>query len=282
MPSTSAAYAAADDYFRATTAPVDRLIEAMEGVGVDAALLVSPRIYGDDNGYALEAARRHPRRFGVIGRVDPLSDDLEARLAGWRSQPGALGLRLVIVSEEERQSFLQDRLDPFFASAERQGVPLCIYPPGLLGQVALVADMHPGLTLVIDHLGLYQPPALAPGADSFEHLPELLRLARCENVSVKLSGLPNISTERFPFTDLWPRIHPVLNAFGSARALWGSDITRVDNRHPYADSIAYLRDTGELSESDRAMILGGNVRRLFRWPSPAEGRRRKVQNRYLK
>jgi predicted TIM-barrel fold metal-dependent hydrolase len=37
--------------------PADRLLREMAAVGVDAAIIVTPSIYGYDNGYPLEVAR---------------------------------------------------------------------------------------------------------------------------------------------------------------------------------------------------------------------------------
>ena len=50
----------------------DEMVAAMDAVGVDGALLVSPySLYRYDASYALEVGAAHPGRFGLIKPVDP-------------------------------------------------------------------------------------------------------------------------------------------------------------------------------------------------------------------
>ena len=49
----------------------DEMVAAMDAVGVDGALLVSPfALYRFDASYALEVYAAHPGRFGVIKPID--------------------------------------------------------------------------------------------------------------------------------------------------------------------------------------------------------------------
>src|SRR2546428_324597 len=59
----------------------DDMVAAMDAVGVDGAVLVSPfTMYGYDASYALEVHRQHPGRFGLVKPVDP-SDPAVAEYA---------------------------------------------------------------------------------------------------------------------------------------------------------------------------------------------------------
>src|SRR2546426_9529746 len=50
----------------------DDMVAAMDAVGVDGAVLVSPfTMYGYDASYALKVHRQHPGRFGLVKPVDP-------------------------------------------------------------------------------------------------------------------------------------------------------------------------------------------------------------------
>ena len=60
----------------------------MAEVGVDAALLSPVGVYGPDNSYEFEAVATFPRKFRVVGWIDWLADDVEERLARWRSRRG--------------------------------------------------------------------------------------------------------------------------------------------------------------------------------------------------
>jgi predicted TIM-barrel fold metal-dependent hydrolase len=237
----------------------------MDAAGVDAALLVTSAIYGPDNSYPLEAAARHPDRFRVVGRADPDAADLEESLAGWRSS-GLVGLRLIIGTDAERARFQAGGFDRLLRCCARRGLPVCVFPPGMLRELAPLAESLPELSIVIDHLGLRQPPLMDAESDPFARLPDLIQLARFHNVAVKLTAVPVLSRQPYPFADLWPHIHRVLDAFGPQRVMWGSDATRTAGLHTMEDAAGYIRDTTELSRRDKALVLGGALRHLFGWP----------------
>ena len=91
---------------------------------------------------------------------------------------------------------------------------------------------------------------------------------------VKFCGAPTLSKEPFPYNDVWPYLHQIINAFTPDRLFWGSDYTRMRyfNQRPlsdwwyYSDVLNYLRDTNELSASDKEKMLGGALRKALRWP----------------
>ena len=48
---------------------IEKLVPMMDEAGVDRAVIVPPSWPGDRNDYALEAAKRYPNRFAVMGRI---------------------------------------------------------------------------------------------------------------------------------------------------------------------------------------------------------------------
>ena len=48
---------------------IEKLVPMMDEAGVDRAVIVPPSWEGDRNDYALEAVRRYPARFAVMGRI---------------------------------------------------------------------------------------------------------------------------------------------------------------------------------------------------------------------
>lgn len=87
-------------------------------------------------------------------------------------------------------------------------MPVCVFAPAILRELGGLAAALPDLQLVVDHLGLPQPPLVPPDRpEPFGRLPELLSLARRPNVAVKLTGAPTLSRQRYPFADLWPHLH---------------------------------------------------------------------------
>jgi predicted TIM-barrel fold metal-dependent hydrolase len=242
--------------YEAKAFEADDLVWMMDAVAVDAAILVSPMLYGDDHSYAFDAARRHPGRFGVVGPLGPASPELEHRIAGFREQPHAVGIRVVVMpgTHEPLDGRGYARL---FAAAERSSVPVFLFAPGRLGEVGGVADAHPGLTLVLDHLGRWQR-----GAGG-EILPDLLALALLPNVAVKLSTAPSLSSGAYPFTDVWQFVGPLLEAYGPERLLWATDITTHMDEYPYCEALDWLRRSDRVSEAEKALLLGGAAERLL-------------------
>lgn len=243
----------------------EELIRRMDAVGVDGALLVTFGVYYPlDNSYALEAAAAHPDRFAVVGRLDATAANVVELVSSFAAQAGSVAVRVLALDDDTCARLRAGAFDRLLAATEAQGLALCLYPSRCPSDCERVARAFPDLQIVIDHLGLPQPPVAALAADPFRALPEVLALARFENVAVKLTGAPTLSRERYPFADLWPHLHAVLDAFGPARVMWGTDTTRTGLS--YAHELGYLRDTDELSPSEKELVLGGSLRRVFRWP----------------
>jgi predicted TIM-barrel fold metal-dependent hydrolase len=158
-------------------------------------------------------------------------------------------------------------------------VPLFFSTHGQANLMEPAIQAHPGLTIVIDHLGLAQSPVSPKETASWDKLPNLLALAKYPNVHVKFCGAPTLSNEKYPYKDVWPYLHQIVNAFTPDRLFWGSDYTRMRyfNQRPfsdwwyYSDVLNYLRDTNELSASDKEKMLGGAIRKALRWPKVPEG-----------
>ena len=175
---------------------------------------------------------------------------------------------MLVRSPEEWRDFEAGLFTPYFAAAARHGVPLMIFVSGRPAAAAKIARAHPDLNLIIDHLGLKQPPRMVPDAEPFQQLPDLLALAQFPHVSVKLTGMPALSREAYPYDDLWPHYARLIDAFGIERLIWGSDITRVAELVNYADALGYVKYAAPFSASDKAKLLGGNLRRILNWRGP--------------
>src|SRR5829696_7410989 len=74
----------------------DDMVAAMDAVGVDGAVLVSPfTMYRYDASYAVEVHRTHPGRFGLVKPVDPTDQGVEETVAAGVATPGAVAIRLM-------------------------------------------------------------------------------------------------------------------------------------------------------------------------------------------
>jgi L-fuconolactonase len=246
--------------------PAAAMLAEMDAEGVSGALVVSPSIYGHDPGYSVEAWRAHPDRFRVVGLVDADRDDIEDHLASWGEHPGIVGLRLPLGTDEQGARFLAGADDRMLRAAQRAGLRVCVYAPLRFDLQERLARTHPDLPIVIDHVGLFAMAMLDPDyGDTFAEVGRLLPLAAHENVSVKLTSLTLLSREPYPHADIWPSVHAVIAAFGPERLMWGSDQTVFD--HPYGETVDVIRATDELGPAEKALILGGSLRRIWGWPA---------------
>jgi predicted TIM-barrel fold metal-dependent hydrolase len=257
------------------------MIACLDALGV-ASVVLFP---GGHDPHADWLSRELPERFTYVPHIAP-EDDVEAVARDAAAHPGIAGLRALIGwpldgSEVKR---LEDGVwDPVFAACERHRVPLFLFITGWLPHAVGVAERYPNLPLIIDHLGLRQPPLDHPDRPPFANLPQLLDLARFPNVNVKLCGLPALSAERFPYRDMWPTLRAITDAFGADRLMWASDTTRFSGRigigrfqnpatlgdypgkHSYAESLLFVREAEVLSEDEKAAILGGTAARVLGW-----------------
>jgi predicted TIM-barrel fold metal-dependent hydrolase len=237
----------------------DMALAAMDEAGVHGAILVPPSWEGDRNDLALEAARRHPDRFAVMGRL-PVERPQASRalLPGWRAQPGMLGLRFTFRTDQQRPWLTDGTADWLWPAAEEAGLPLMIYVPGSLPAVDGIAARHPGLRLVIDHLAI---DVHARDEAAFAHLPALIALARHPNVAVKASALPCHTSEPYPYRGIHDHIHRVFDAFGPRRTFWGTDWTRLPCSWRQAVTL-FTEELPWLSAADQEWVMG---RALCAW-----------------
>ncbi|OLL32325.1 hypothetical protein BTH42_07725 [Burkholderia sp. SRS-W-2-2016] len=233
----------------------------MAQAGVDRALLVPPLWDPDGNAYSLALAAAEPQRFAVMGLLDSRLDNPDRLLRAWREQPSMRGIRFLFNTKERLQPLLDGELERLWPIAEETGLTVALLVPNALHVVDSIARRHPQLKLIVDHLGV---PRGASGPSAFDHLPELLALARHENVHVKAAGVGDYALDPYPFRSLQATLRQVFDAFGAERIVWASELSRL--HHPYRQCVTHFSETLPwLSAADRELIMGGNLCRLLEW-----------------
>jgi predicted TIM-barrel fold metal-dependent hydrolase len=116
-----------------------------------------------------------------------------------------------------------------------------------------VAERHPQLALIVDHMGMSLSDEAVRAGKFDGAINDTLALAKYPNVSVKLSGTPNYSKEPYPYRDLNPHIKRLFEAYGPRRSFWGTDITNgAFEKANYRQRIAHFAEALDfLSEDDR-------------------------------
>ena len=248
----------------------DDMVAAMDAVGVDGALLVSPySMYRFDASYALEVYAKHPGRFGIIRPFDPESETIAEDMAEWTGTPGVVGARIMLTYGEYDGD--HPGLHSILAAAGQAGVPVNIMAAGNLPILRELARRNPGTQIVIDHVGLAQPRHPPAPPEPFAELDSVLSMAEFDNVAIKISGACTLSHEPFPYPDIWEQLGRMFEAFGFERCLWGTDWTRASNVLTYEQGVEAFRVTDTLSDSERAMLMGGALTKVYGWsPEVAE------------
>jgi predicted TIM-barrel fold metal-dependent hydrolase len=241
----------------------EKLVPLMDEAGVDRVVVVPPSWPGDRNDYALEAARRYPQRIHVMGRI-PLEKPESAKLLPtWRDQPGMLGIRLTFIGE--MKNWLSDgTADWFWPAAENANLPVMVFAPAQGPALGRVAERHPGLTLIIDHMNLTGDLKHTIGTEAA--IAQTVAVARYPNVSCKVSAAPGYSDEPYPYRDMTPHLKRVFEAFGRERCYWGTDMTNSFAKATYRQRIAHFTETLDfLSEDDKDWVMGRGILARLRW-----------------
>ncbi len=243
----------------------EEMVEAMDAVGVDGAILVSSyNLYRYDPSYALAVHAAWPQRFRVVRPVDVTDPDIDAVLADWAATPGAVGIRVML-----RDDGPLDPADPglnrAFAAAAKHRLPVNFLCWGKLDIGAALVARNPDTVVVIDHLGLLQPFAPPPPADPWADLPKVLALAGHANVRIKISGACTLSLRPFPYDDIWDNVLRIIDAYGLDRCMWGTDWTRATALLTYEQGVEAFRVTSRLSDADRAALMGGTLQQVYGW-----------------
>lgn len=225
----------------------------MADLGVDRAVLVATPIHGPGSPYTLACLDRYPETFRGIVTVDTDADPdaLAARTRSLLAREGVAGVRLGADEVEQPEAFWE-------AVAAADGQVQFLVPPERLAAVESVAAARPGVTFVVDHLGLRDLAGYSPAEPPYARMADLGRLP---NVHAKVTFSP--SGERYPFADLEPVVEFLLDAFGADRLLWGSNWVYLFKRALPWQTREWVDELDALSTADRRKLLGRNAERLF-------------------
>lgn len=241
---------------------VEELLRVMDDAGVARTVVVPPTWEGFSNDESLRAARLFPDRFAIMGRIALDKPESRSRIATWKNQPGMLGIRTALHQGQTKLWLEDGTADWFWDAAERYDVPVMVLAPHALAKLGEVAARHPGLRLIIDHMGLnsaLRGKPLEPAVDN------LIKLARLPNVAVKVSALPCYVAEPYPFPTLHPLVRRVVDAFGPRRCFWGTDLSHLPC--PYKQCLTlFTEEMKSLSAAELVWIMGRGLAEWLNWP----------------
>lgn len=223
----------------------------MNAYGIRHALLVGPTSgYDTDNRCLLDAIAQGEGRFKGIAVVD---NTVTAEALKDLKNAGVLGVTLNVamagVTHYSNADSLMNRLADLDMFAQIQ-----VEKDQLLGMLPLIERTR--TRLLIDHCGR---PDITAGLNQ-PAFQALLRLADTQRACVKLSGMSKFSALSYPYADAQPYALALLDAFGPAACMWGSDwpFLRAPERIDY----------GPLLTLAQTLLPDPEVRRQVMWKTP--------------
>ena len=218
--------------------------------------------YAGNNDYVLELARAHDwiAPLAYLPATPPTVERLREL-----HRRGAVGFAVYLPDAADGEALAAWPAEVLAElQAQRAILSLNAMPPAtsLLGAFAAALA---GCPILFSHLGLPGPLATIPTpADATERLAPLLALAQHEHVAVKFSGLYGVSdpAHDFPHAAALPFVDLLLDAFGPARLLWGSDFAVALDFVSFAQT-ADVRPIAGCSPDEVAQVMGGNLLRLL-------------------
>jgi L-fuconolactonase len=231
--------------------------------GVVAVVLVQAADNTADTELMLEIAADDPRVAGVVAWL-PLLDPAgaEAQLDRWVGRP-IVGARHLIHRDPNPDLLADPRIDDVMTLlAERHlTFDVCAESLPLLRLVPGLAERHPNLTLVIDHLA--KPPIATHGWQPWAQL--LADAATAPNTVVKLSGLNTAALGGGSAAEYRRYVDHALDAFGPGRTMYGGDWPfALLAASSYDEVWRDLREClDELDDADLGAVLAGTAQRVY-------------------
>lgn len=254
------------DWLTPALAPIYRdyqpadLAPQLADAGITHTILVQAAATVAETRYLLDLARQHSFIAGVVGWVDFESADAPATLGELAHDPKLVGLRPMIQDIPDTEWMLRESLEPAFeAMIDHDLVFDALVKPPHLPALRELAGRYPDLRMVLDHGG---KPAIADG-DVAGWKDDVAALARDTTMVCKLSGLVTEAGSADP-ARLADCVQHLLQCFGPARLLWGSDWPVCELVCSYSQWCA-TTDTllAGLGASDRALIQSETARKTY-------------------
>jgi len=267
------------------TVTAETLIAMMDAHGVEKACVVQRgHIYGYDNSYIIDSARRYPGRFlpvVILDAQDPRTPELFTdmvrnagvrgfRLASarpwlwdtaWMNSPAAMDIWKTCATLNVPMTLI------FFQDHLSYNLPA----------LKIIAKMYPDMPIVIDHVGTpyattnFEIEVAAgegrsyamPGPPDFGINDTVRIFEDCPNIHFKIT---EINFERLAETGIKPArmVRRLADSFGAERLVWGSDIGQ-SLRWSYPEKTAMARAAAEyLDDNEAALFLHDNAARIYR------------------
>lgn len=242
----------------------DELMKIASAEGVERVVLIQHSVYHlFDNSYLVDAAKRHPQRFRVVGMVDDHQPEPGKEMKSLLKQ-GVTGFRITpFIRKDQPEKWLDTpgMQEMWKTGAETRQAMCCLIGAMDLPRVDKMCGQHADTPVVIDHFARIG----FDGEIRDAEVKQLCDLARHKHVSVKISAYYALGKKKPPHLELVPMIKRLYETFGPQRLMWASDSPyQLDPPNTYASSISLVRDKLDfVSQDDRQWLLRNTAEKVF-------------------
>jgi L-fuconolactonase len=230
------------------------LTPILQACGVEGTVLVQSLPAIKDTEFMLKLSDQHPFILGVVGWANLKAPNAPAEIAGLAAHPKLKSLRPMLQDMADAAWIDDHQLDPAIAAMQANNLRFdALVKPQHLPALTAFAKRYEALPIVIDHCA---KPLIAAGHFS-QWRTAMASLAALTNVHCKLSGLLTEAGERRDAAALRPYVETILEIFGAARVMWGSDWPVVRLAGDYKGWLDMCLDF--VPAADHAAVFGGNA-----------------------
>ncbi|CAE6840639.1 2-pyrone-4,6-dicarbaxylate hydrolase [Paraburkholderia domus] len=246
-----------DAAYRPAEAPMTRLLEMHQGLGISHGVLVQAACYGTDHRALLAALAITEGRYRGVALIDGTADDATLQKM---HDGGIRGIRFNFMGHLpgernlDQLRVLVERIKPFGWHALLHGQ---------LRQLLPVLDAWSDLDipLVIDHMGREEAtrePDESRLKELAKHLRHTKRWIKLSGVDRMMKGAPSAWTAAIP-------VARMLLAVAPERAIWGTDWPHPNVQGNVPDDACLLRFVHDVCGDDKTKeaVLVDNPRRLY-------------------
>jgi L-fuconolactonase len=228
---------------------------------IDRTVLVQAAPSVAETEFLLALAAGTPFVGAVVGWVDFAARDAPVVIERLAADPRLAGLRPMLQDIAEPDWILCPQVQPALRALVPSGLRFdALVKPPQLPAIRRLAERHPELPIVLDHAG---KPEIAAGRRD-DWAAHMRGLARDSRAVCKLSGLATEASPGWSVETLRPYVDVLLDAFGPARLMFGSDWPVLTENGDYLGWLTAVETlTAGLSDAERADVFGGTAARFY-------------------
>jgi predicted TIM-barrel fold metal-dependent hydrolase len=239
----------------------------MDYAQVSAAVITQEYIDGLQNGYLQEVQQKYPARFLCCGMVDARRPGCYMEEARQLAERGFRGIKLPaerLLLPGGRVYLTGDEMMRMFRYMEENDLFFSVdLAPGetQVAEMEEIISECPRLRIAVGHFGMVTRPGWQAQ----------IRLARHPNVMIESGGITWLfNGEFYPFAGAVRAIREAASLAGMEKLMWGSDYPRTITAITYRMSYDFVLKSALLTAEEKALFLGENAKRFYRFGNLAD------------